>query len=47
MSKGVNNWFRQERYLPNMRFFNIHNINVFWGEDDNYFEQLFQWIDTL
>ena len=43
----LNNWFRQDKYLPNMRFFIKHNIPVFWGEDDNYFEQLFQWIDTL
>ena len=34
------NWFKQKRYEPEMEYFRIHKIRVFWGEDENYLEEL-------
>ena len=44
----LSNWFKKSKYMGSyIEYMKIHNINVFWGEDSNYYENLFKWIDTV
>jgi hypothetical protein len=40
----LNNWFKNSRYLPEMRFLKKYDITVLWGEDTDYFDNLCDWL---
>jgi len=40
----LNNWFKKDKYEPDMRFLKKYNINVFWGDDESYTNNIIDWI---
>jgi len=38
------NWFKKDKYKPEMRYFKKYNIPVFWGEDKNYVDEIKKWL---
>lgn len=39
-----NDWFKDDKYKPEMRFNEINNIKVFWSEDEDYEKKLKDWL---
>ena len=40
----LSDWFKQDRYSPEMRFNKKYNITVFWGSDEKYFDNVKEWL---
>lgn len=40
----LSDWFKSKKYKPEMRFFKKYEIDVFWGSDDNYDNNILDWI---
>ena len=40
----LNDWFQQNKYKPEMRFLQKYGIRVFWSSDDDYVEQVKEWL---
>ena len=40
----LSDWFKSIKYKPEMRFFKKYEIDVFWGSDDNYADNILNWI---
>lgn len=39
-----NDWFKNEKYKPELRFLTKYGVQVFWNSDEDYFEQIKNWI---
>jgi DNA adenine methylase len=37
-------WFKKEKYRPEMRFLEKYGVKVMWGDDENYFSELTSWL---
>jgi len=40
----LSDWFRSDKYKPEMRFLKEYNIEVFWGSDKSYVTNILDWI---
>lgn len=40
----LSDWFRSDKYKPEMRFLKEYNIEVFWGSDKSYVNNILDWI---
>tara|TARA_Y100000389_G_scaffold3799_1_gene3653 strand:+ start:82 stop:891 length:810 start_codon:yes stop_codon:yes gene_type:complete len=40
----LSDWFKSDKYKPEMRYLKDYNIKVFWGKDDNYQNNIMDWI---
>jgi hypothetical protein len=39
-------WFKHDRYKPEMRYLAKYNFTVFWSSDDNYGKNITDWISN-
>lgn len=40
----LSDWFKHNKYKPEMRYLNKNNIKVFWGSDKEYKTKIIDWI---
>lgn len=40
----LSDWFKADKYLPEMRFNKKYGIRVFFGSDESYFTKMIDWI---
>ena len=41
----LSDWFKADKYKPEMRYLEKYNFAVFWGSDENYIKNLIKWIN--
>ena len=39
-----NDWFKQTKYLPEMRYLKKYNVSVLWASDIDYYDNLIAWL---
>lgn len=42
----LSDWFKKDKYNPEMRFLKKYNIPVFWASSENYFQQIVEWLSV-
>lgn len=40
----LNDWFKNDKYKPELRYLEKYNISIFWSYDDNFYENIKNWI---
>ena len=40
----LSDWFKSDKYLPEMRFLKKYEVGVFWGSDVDYVDNILNWI---
>jgi len=40
----LSDWFKQDKYKPDLEFNKIKGFEVFWGKDDNYQGKIMDWL---
>ena len=43
----LSDWFKSNKYQPEMRFLKKYDFKIFWGSDIDYIKQLCNWLNKL